>query len=258
MTYLPKLAAAVLVAGLTGPASAAISLDFVPVDNSALLTGYNTFDLQMNSPDSDWTAAVMLLETTAGSIYQHTPGVDGIQFPAALPYFYPGEPAIVFDTYVIGNVLGGGGDLDGSTGYAFDTGRLDVSWYNNNHTNIGSFPISRITLSDDAVGTWSLLSITADKQRLTLVGTISQGVMAIDAEGSEAATLAAYLDSEEYRRTLPRREFVPKDIDLTTLFVTMPDSLVEVTEGETSGTLPEPGTVTLLGLGGLALLRRYR
>lgn len=250
--------AVALLAGLAPTAWGSIAttnyIQIVPVDNRSVLSGYLSYDLMMTTPASDWTSGAILLNLASGSIYQSAQG-EGTPMPSA---FYDVLPDLEFDTYVGvpgGSIIGGAGDLGGDN-LAFTSTELDVSYYNIAKDDIGTFSIGRITLSDDAVGTWRLASNTADGQRVDLVGTISGGVFKIDTEASAAAALAAYMNTAEYERSQPRREYVPKDIDLTTLFVTIPEPLVEVTEGETSGTLPEPGTVTLLGLGGLALLRR--
>jgi len=260
MTRSLKITAAVLIAGLASPAlgipATTNSVEIVPVDNTDVLTGFNTFDLLMTTPDSDWTSAEILLELSAGSIYQAALGGVG---PTPSDFFSL-APGLEFDTYVGvpgGNIAGWAGDIGGrENGKAeVSTSRLDVAFYNIDKTNIGTFSIGRITLSDDAVGDWSLISLTADRQRIDLVGTITKGEVTIDAEASAAASLAFYLNSEEYQRTLPLPTIVPKN----TVFVSHATPVVfspELNNPSADATLPEPGSVALLGLGGLALLRR--
>ncbi len=267
MIHNTKSATAVLTALLASPVLGAVSLGLVPVDNSAAMTGYLTYDIQFTT-DADWTAAAMLLDLSVGNIYQEPEGwpYAGVTFGPPNPAFFPYYPTAEFDTYLVGSVTttsiaGGGGDVGGDA-YQFDTQELDVSWYNRSETDIGTMTLGRVTITDDAVGTWSLLSITADEQRVNLVGTISQGVMAIDAEASAAATLAAYLNSEEYQRSLPRPTFEREHVDLTSHLspvIPFPEIAEPLTvTGDADATLPEPGTVLLVGMGGLALLRRRR
>ncbi len=145
---------ATLTAGWTGmPAGASVIFEMAEVDNSAALTGYTTYDLNVTT-DTDWTSAGMLLELTAGSVYQHEFG--GITGPAN-PAFVQLFPDLAFDTHVAGSTAGGAGDL-GGTGLAFGTDRLDVSWFNNTPGDTGTTTIGRITLTDDAAGTMSLMT----------------------------------------------------------------------------------------------------
>ena len=262
MTRSSNMYASILLAGLTNPALGGIatttSVKFAPVDNAAVLTGFNSFDLMMTTPDSDWTSAEILLELSAGSIYQAALGGVG---PTPSDFFSL-APDLEFDTYVGvpgGNIAGWAGDIGGrESGKAeVSTSRLDVTFYNIDKTDIGTFSIGRITLSDDAIGAWSLISLTADRQRIDLVGTVAKGQIVIDTEASAAASLAFYLNSDEYKRTLPPRTYEREVIDYSYLLEPVVFS-PELSDTETNDILPEPGTVALLGLGGLALLRRCR
>lgn len=162
------LTAAAMVAMVMGAstANAAISFDLIPVDNSAAMTGYMTYDLQVTT-DADWTAAAMLLDLSVGSIYQEPEGWPhaGVTFGPPDPVWFPYFPTAEFDTYLVGDVLttsiaGGAGDVGGDA-YRFDTQELDVSWYNRLETNIGTITIGRLTLTDDAQAQLGLL-LTVD------------------------------------------------------------------------------------------------
>jgi hypothetical protein len=299
-------AAAVLLAGLGSPVTAAVSLDLIPIDNSEQLTGYRTFDLQFNTPVSDWTASALLLELSAGSIYQPPLGGDR-PMPSD---FFSFAPELEFDTYVGvpgSSIAGGAGDIQGGGAFEFSTERLSATFFNTAKTDIGRFSIGRVTLSDDAVGSWSLLSTTADKHQFTLAGSIAGGAIKIETETIQVPTLtaASIIDQEDGTVLLtktvtdPVRELVgngyagnaayeeavsnvmrnmlsdeailqstPED---TRLFYGVYTEYYEIhtfTEseylesigatqvGSEKSILPEPGTVALLGLGGLALLRR--
>ena len=253
------ITATALTVGMAVPALAGIatttSIEIVPVDNSAVLTGYESFDLMMTTPDSDWTGGVISLTLTAGSMYQDPVGNNEAPNPALFPYF----PTIEFDTYagvLGGNVMLGAGDLDNDT-KVFSTTELSASFFNFEKTDTGTLSIGRVTLSDDAAGSWNLISLTADRQRIDLIGTIVDGGFQVDAEASAAASLTFYLNSEEYQRILraDKPRYTLKDTEFVSLFV--PRSPFPLAgDAESNAIQPEPGTVVLLGLGGLALLRR--
>lgn len=256
-----SFSAVALLAGLASTAWGSIAttnyVEVVPVDNRSLLPGYLSYDLMMTTPASDWTTGAILLNLSSGTIYQADLGTD-TPVPSDL---FNLLPELEFDTYVGvpgGHIAGGAGDLGGDQ-LTLTSTKLDVSFYNVAKDNIGTFSIGRITLSEDAIGTWSLASNTGDDQRVDLVGTISNGLFSVDADASAAAALAAYMQTAEYEREHRRQgEYVPKDFDITTLFVPIPEPPVEVTDDETSSTLPEPGMGALVGLGILAAFRRRR
>ena len=152
------------------PRVAAISLEFAPVDNSAVLTGYKTYDMLVTT-ETDWTSAAMVLGLDAGSIYQHGYGTDsGPPQPAFVSLF----PDLAFDTYVVGSAAGGAGDVGGG-GYVFGSSELDVSWYNIAQTDIGATTIGRLTLTEDAAGSLSIFLTTGDYQKARYDTVITPG-----------------------------------------------------------------------------------
>ena len=157
-TLMAAAVSTMVMLGVADRSSAAISLDLTPVDNTAWLSGYATYDLQVTT-DTDWTAAAGLLELTAGSLYQHAQGVDHFA-PHALQL--SASPALAFDTYVVGSIAGGAGDIEG-TEFAFNDSRLDVTWFNTTSADIGTMTIGRVTMTDDAAGEMSLLVSSADE-----------------------------------------------------------------------------------------------
>ena len=147
--------------------SGSLSAEFVWVDNTSELTGYTTADLQVTTT-SDWTGAALLLELTQGSIYQD--GAGGNTQPSS--GLINAVPSVEFDTYVAANdnsviVAGGAGDVGGN-GLQFDTSELDITWVDTATNDTGTINIGRISLSDDAVGTWSLQLINADGDIYTM------------------------------------------------------------------------------------------
>ena len=148
--------------------SGTLDAEFVWVDNTAELTGFTTADLQVTTT-SDWTAVALLLELTQGSIYQDAVGSNTQPSSAVINAF----PSVEFDTYVASNgnstiIAGGAGDVGGD-GLQFDTSELDISWIDTATNDIGTINIGRFSLSDDAVGTWSLRLLNADGDIFTMI-----------------------------------------------------------------------------------------
>jgi FG-GAP-like repeat/FG-GAP repeat len=136
--------------------SGSISAQFVEVDNSAALSGYKTYDLEVTA-DSDWSTASLLIELTQGSIYQDSAGGDREPNPVLFGNF----PALEFDSYVAadGNtlsILGRAGEIGGDA-LQFDTQEIDITWFDLDTDDIGTFVIGRVTLSDDAAGSVGVL-----------------------------------------------------------------------------------------------------
>ena len=160
--------------------SGTISAEFVEVDNSAVLAGYNTYDLQVTT-SVDWTAGVLRLNLTQGTIYQDVSG----NALAPNPGLFAFAPSLEFDTAVGGDtasssVAGAAGDLGGDV-YQFDATELDVTWFNVGATDTGTFSIARITLSDDAVGTWSYRAINTNGDQANDSDAFTDGELIADA-----------------------------------------------------------------------------
>ena len=135
--------------------SGTISAEFAWVDNTDTLDGYTTADLVVTT-SNDWTGAALLIELTQGSIYQDANGMN----VGPLTGLFDTYPTLEFDTYLEANgsnvnIAGGAGDVGGDA-QQFDTVEIDITWFNSTNNDTGTFNIGRFTLSDDAVGTWSL------------------------------------------------------------------------------------------------------
>ncbi len=148
--------------------SGSMTAEFVWVDNTDALTGYTTADLQVTT-GSDWTAAALLLTLTHGSIYQDAAGSATTPNAGLFGTF----PTLEYDTYVSANggtpsIAGGAGDVGGDA-YQFDTVELDISWFDTTGADTGTITIGRITLSDDAVGTWSLKLLNNASEKYVVV-----------------------------------------------------------------------------------------
>ena len=87
----------IVVAVISNVATAIITMEVVPVDNSSALTGYVTQDLVITT-DSDGLARGYII-VNVGDIYQDDLGNTNPQspHPAFFPHF---PPSLEFDTYV--------------------------------------------------------------------------------------------------------------------------------------------------------------
>ncbi len=157
----------VVIAGLlTTTATASINIDLVEVDNSAnpILNGFRTFDLIITTT-SQWTTSAMFLELEQGSVYQDALGA-GFNAPDPAQI---GLGGLEFDTYyALPDVGQGNGatDVGGTQTFPADTVGIDRSWGTPQNqfdfaglSSSGTQLAMRVTLSDDAVGTWSFGAI---------------------------------------------------------------------------------------------------
>lgn len=243
---------------LVRPALATIDFGIVSVDNTALLTGYETSDLQITT-DIDWTAGALLLELTSGSIYQHA---QGSATPTTNLLLLSLFPELAFDTSVSrpgGETIGAGGDVGGDT-FAFSTTELDVSFYNTDGSDTGTFSVGRITLSDDAVGTWHL-GLTEDIYGSAMYqysGTITEGVMVH--QSSSQFNGMMLVDVRDYQRKqymISQGFQYDENGELIRPKWSYTLGVDEPAHDHSSVISPEPTTMTLLGLGvGFCLSRR--
>ena len=137
------------------------SVRVVEVDNSAVLTGYTTYDIVL-STEGDWRIAGMLIELDTGHIYQDAMGTN--LAPNSL--MFTAYPTLEFDSYVTTNgnptsVVGFAGDLGGSQ-LQFDDSRIDIVWFDVQKDDVGVFKIARVTLSNNASGHFGLLTYYGD------------------------------------------------------------------------------------------------
>jgi hypothetical protein len=125
-----------------------------------------------------------------------------------------------FDTYVgLPNsfVAGAAGDLE-RPGHRpgaveFSTSKLSVSFYNLEKNDTGNVRLGRITLSDDAVGTWSMFSgVGGGRITFLNTGSISSGIMAIESELITASTRTAVSIKDPNDRTLLLTKVVTDEV----------------------------------------------
>jgi PEP-CTERM motif len=156
-----------------GSVADAADIKWVEVDNSALLSGFRTFDLFIRT-DEGWCCNAMLFELSKGTFFQDPFG----DISAPNPAFFDLVPTLEFDTYLTENgmgvnILGSAGDVGGDV-LAFSTTELDVSWNTRLRPSqtTGWIQSARITISEDAEGTWDLLIAESNLPASGFSGTV--------------------------------------------------------------------------------------
>ena len=177
------------IAGVSAIYPQSMSMNVVTVDNSAELTGYVTQDLVLNTT-TDWLSAQLRVTLQEpGGVYQDAVGNTNPQSPN--PAFLPLRPVLAFDTYVSNGVLGesvsttGAVDLGGPLTAVFDEDGISIAWWTSDHDDIGLLDLARLTLANDATGTWSFLA-TADPAEGPMVvaeGYVSSGALVFELGG---------------------------------------------------------------------------
>jgi hypothetical protein len=144
-----------------------ISMNVVNVDNSSVaeLAGYVTQDLVVET-SGDWLSAQLIVSLDeGGGVYQDPLGNTGWWSPN--PAFFDAFPSYEFDTYVSSGWLGevvsatGAVDLGGLVNVIFDESEISIAWYTTDTYGPGELALARVTLADDATGSWSFLATAA-------------------------------------------------------------------------------------------------
>lgn len=154
----------------TTTALGSINLEVVEIDNSVnpLLNGFRTFDLIITT-DHQWTTSAIFLELDQGLIYQAPILGAGFQPPPVGIHL----PVLEFDTYYGVPNFGQGNEATDIGGplnwFPPDTVGINQSWGSPQSQfdqaelfSSGTQRAARITLSEDAVGTWSFGTTEVD------------------------------------------------------------------------------------------------
>lgn len=188
-----------LVAGLSASnASAVLTAAFstvLDVNEDPVFAGHVVQDLLINtSVSDDWGSAQILATLSAGTIYQHPIGSDTPPNPALFNSF----PELEFDSYLAGNgqqpiIFGAAVNLTLDLVPAFSDQHINIAWGNTKQDDFGEFGIGRYTLSDTAIGTWTMRVDSTSGFR-TFQGDINNGMFDL----REVGPLTGDLDSDGF------------------------------------------------------------
>jgi len=256
-----------------GADPATLNMRIDSVDNSTALSGYVTQDLIVHSA-TDWLSCqLMVTPDSAGGIHQDPLGSSGAQSPD--PFFFAYFPSVEYDTYVSNGSAGDGPlsaggavDLSGAPTQTFDQDALNIAWYSTSIDDLEELALARITLTDDATGTWRFLvsAYPAEGPLIYANGYLLNGTMFF-AGDRNADGLVSQVDLDILLNdwghsgeaiTDPRADvngdgFVGQG-DLDTVL----DYWGQGTPAMEGGPIPEPGSLPLLGIAGMFLLGRKR
>ena len=123
---------------------------------------------------------------------QHAMGINAqSRHPSVItdgiPPFIPPQPDLAFDTYISNGVLGAvvstatATDLNPGAAKQFDQNGISIGWYTSATDDIGSLALARITLSDNATGSFEFrtTAMPAGGTPMTASGTIFGGTMLV-------------------------------------------------------------------------------
>lgn len=149
------------------PVMAAISVSLNPVTLPGSVSdpmapgfgssSYKTFDLVVTvSTGNDWASAELRGVLTQGSFFNHL--VGGNNYPN--PSLFASFPALPYDTYITApNNTPPGAQLshpiDASGSPIFTPTLTSAAWADFSNTGSGVFTIARLTMTSDAVGTFT-------------------------------------------------------------------------------------------------------
>ena len=174
MCTIKNLMAILLAIGMfSGVCYAALGIEMVlapqpgAIGGASYPSGYTSWDMMVTTTDLDLSAFVMYVDVdtpASGAFYQNPNG--GITGPPSASTI-AGDPPVEFDTYltVPGSIslLGAATDLvSGQRPLTFDDQLLDIAWglsVSSPPSGTGTFQVARITVRDDARGTWQLLAM---------------------------------------------------------------------------------------------------
>ncbi len=172
-----KTIATLLAVTLTSATTqASLSVDmFQPVD----FPGWKVYQFFWDGGGTvDWTSAGMVVDLSQGDVYNYPYPDNRFVFePLAI---FPPPPEELYDTWIGpegASVAGGAGDLGGGP-QSLEGPQISVSWFITSTGYNGHIQIAQVTVSNDAMGTWKIISagemlegvITPEPASLALFG----------------------------------------------------------------------------------------
>jgi len=179
-----KFVLPVVAAGFTA-SSAMAATSVWSVDGTNTVAGVVANALTADGEGDDWTGAVLKVDLTAGSMYNDG-GFDSDGTQAALWGFVAGlqwDSAVGIAADGSAGIAGGAGDLGGGAQVVADQA-VSITWFNTAVDNTAAVQIGNMSATQDAQGTWELITSFAGSQVRT------NGVVENGAFVPEPASLA--------------------------------------------------------------------
>ncbi len=209
-------------------ALSSVSFSVEPQDPVGL-SGYVTNDLMMETT-TDWLSAILIvIPDQTGQIYQHPSGGDGPPDSSDIV----ANPLLMWDTFVSGGeaadhevdflpsiASGGLPDYDGDPRQC-DADKVALTYYTTDTDDIGELLMARITLDENATGSWLFMAWTVEG---------GPEVPSVDITGD-------FTFGDEF------------DTDNPSYYLT---GFIN------QGVIPEPATLCLMSLGAAFVLKRKR
>ncbi len=217
-----------VLAMFSGIAVSSVSFS-VESQDPAGLSGYVTNDLMMETT-TDWLSAILIvIPDQTGQIYQHPLGGDGPPDSSRIG----ANPLLIWDTFVSGGEAtdhsvaftssiscGGLTDYDGAPRQS-DANAVALLYYTTDTDDIGELLMARITLDENATGSWLFMAWTVEG---------GAEVPSVDVTGD-------FTFDDDFGENNPSYYL--------TGFISQ-------------GVIPEPATLCLISLGAAFLLKRKR
>lgn len=134
---------------------------------------------------ADWQSGELLMELTAGSVY-NDPDYDELKPQSDA---WGTFPDLEFDSWVgipgdlSGTIVNGAGDLGDPGPAVIADQKVSVTWYNGRPTDTGVSRIANISLTEDAMGTFTVIAGFSPNIILQKSGWVHKGVAYFDLPG---------------------------------------------------------------------------
>jgi hypothetical protein len=236
--------------------------------------GYRCWDFMLDTASNLEIMEMILTTNTTGDIYQHP--LWGAETEPD-PYYYAPFPELEFDTYVtLGAwsfptptvLMGGAIDIEAGSMKVFNDQDLNITWTTRgDESGPGIFQVARITVADTAVGIWEIAAWeTGNDDPSYFQGSIVNGEIfgpfLLGDANNDGVVSAGDYSSVQGKFGNTGDPDIPGDANCDGVVSAGDYSSVQANFGNISAdsllVIPEPATIFVMAIGGLASLYRKR